>query len=92
MAQAVSIWRTLFRLMPRLDVVFVPGGDPGGHPPAMALLAAAAQHAELVAVHPRARTWVSAQGFTLAELDVFFAAVGRPGVSDWLTGVVYGPW
>ena len=92
MAAARATWHRLYSNMPRVDLLFIPGGDPGSHAPAEVLVAAAAQRAVLVAHHPNATVWLSMQNFYLPDMDVWFAALAAPGVKDWLAGVVYGPW
>lgn len=83
--------RRLFESMPRLDHVFVPGGDPGDMPPEelFPLLEGVAE--QLRRVHPHAGLWLSPQGFTRERMDAFYRYL-REQQPDWLTGVVYGPW
>ncbi len=86
-----ATWRQTLQGLPRLDAVFVPGGDPG-HTPVSALLPLLAQLADLLAeLHPAARIWISPQGFARDDLDRFlhFLAEESP---DWVGGVVHGPW
>ena len=92
MAQAVAIWHECFTNMPRVDSVFIPGGDPGGHDPSMVLFAAQALKSVLAQRHPTAEVWVSLQNFYLPDMDTWFTELAQPGVSDWLSGLVYGPW
>lgn len=86
---ALHEWGEVFRQLPRLDAVFVPGGDPGHTPPKhlMALLEKQAQ--VLRRYHPRAQMWVSPQGFNQEWLDEFYAILKKE--PDWLAGVVFGP-
>ena len=75
--------------MPRLDAVFVPGGDPGHTAPSV-LMPLLEKEAEVLRKHhPHAQMWVSTQGFDKAWLDEFYAIVAKE--PEWLTGVVYGP-
>jgi hypothetical protein len=87
---ALREWGEVFRLVPRLDAVFVPGGDPGHtHPkPLMALLEQQTQN--LHRYHPQAQMWVSPQGFTQAWMDEFLALLDRERPA-WLSGLVFGP-
>jgi hypothetical protein len=88
-ASALKEWGTLFAALPRLDAIFVPGGDPG-HTPPNVLFALLEQQAEVLRKHhPKAQVWVSAQGFTPAWLAEFVELVKRE--PPWLTGLVYGP-
>lgn len=86
---AVQACAAVFGRLPRIDAIFVPGGDPGHtHPkylmPYLEKLARA-----LRASHPKAEMWMSPQGFDeewLKELDGLLKA--EPA---WLSGIVYGP-
>ncbi|MBI3681603.1 MAG: hypothetical protein HY235_14570 [Acidobacteria bacterium] len=86
---ALNEWGEVFRRLPRIDHVFVPGGDPGHtHPrPLMALLEK--QTANLRKYHPRARMWVAPQGFSQEWLDEFYGIVRKEPA--WLAGIVFGP-
>jgi hypothetical protein len=77
--------------MPRLDHVFVPGGDPGDMPPEELFPLLEKMAEELRRVHPRAGLWLSPQGFSRERMDTFYRFL-REQQPDWLTGVVYGPW
>jgi hypothetical protein len=86
---ALREWGEVFRQLPRLDAVFVPGGDPGSTPPDLLMPLLEKQAANLRRYHPRAGMWVAPQGFSQAWLDEFLGTVrGEPA---WLTGIVYGP-
>ncbi len=88
--RALADWRAVFEAMPRIDAVFIPGGDPGSTP-AHLLLALAERHkASLREVHPRAQMWIAPQGFHGADEAHFYAALD--GGLDWLDGVIFGPW
>ncbi|MGQ9541454.1 MAG: hypothetical protein ACUVTY_10210 [Armatimonadota bacterium] len=90
-ARMVADRRRIFESMPRLDHVFVPGGDPGDMPleELFALLERMAE--DLHRVHPHAGLWLSPQGFSRERMDAFYRFL-RERQPDWLTGVVYGPW
>nr|WP_246440127.1 hypothetical protein [Rhabdobacter roseus] len=82
----------VFKAVPRLDHVFVPGGDPGDLEPDV-LFGWLHQMAEVLhQYHPQAKIWVSPQVFrpNQAWFDAFFKHInaGYP----WLGGVVFGPW
>jgi hypothetical protein len=91
MQAAEQSWRKTFSSLPRINAVFVPGGDPGHTPPRNLMALLALQKAVLSEVHPGAQLWVSPQGFTQAWMDEFmdFLESDSP---DWLDGVVFGPW
>jgi hypothetical protein len=86
---ALSEWGDVFRRLPRIDAVFVPGGDPGHTQPKHLLALLEKQTANLKRSHPRAQMWVSPQSFTRPWMDEFLELLrGEP---QWLTGIVYGP-
>jgi hypothetical protein len=82
-------WAEVFGKLPRVDAVFVPGGDPGHTAPRQLIALLEKQGEVLHRFHPKATLWVSAQGFTREWMDEFLAVLREepPG----LTGVVYGP-
>ena len=85
----LAAWGEIFKALPRVDAVFVPGGDPGHTEPKhlMALLEKQAQN--LRQYHPRGQMWMSPQSFNQAWLDEFVDILkGNPA---WLAGVVFGP-
>ena len=82
----------IFKKLKRIDVVFVPGGDPGDlHPDVLFTWLSQVAHV-LNKYHPKAKIWVSPQAFrpTKEWLDAFYRNVNlkRP----WFGGVVFGPW
>ena len=86
---AVREWGDVFRQLPRVDAVFVPGGDPGHTQPKYLMALLEKQTANLRKYHPRAEMWLSPQGFSAAWMDEFFGLLEqRPA---WLSGVVFGP-
>jgi hypothetical protein len=87
---ALREWGDVFRRLPRIDAVFVPGGDPGHTAPQPLMALLARETAVLHRYHPHAQMWVSPQGFNQAWLDEFLAIL-RNQQPDWLTGVVFGP-
>src|SRR5581483_5516028 len=87
---ALKEWGEVFRKLPRIDAVFVPGGDPGHTQPKYLMNLLAKQAPVLHRYHPKAQLWVAPQGFTQAWLDEFLAILNTEH-PDWLTGVVFGP-
>ena len=82
----------VFKVLPKLDALFVPGGDPGDLEPSLLF-----KWLEHVAVllnkyHPHAKIWVSPQVFrpTTRWFDAFYKEVNKE--YPWFGGVVYGPW
>ena len=87
---ALREWGEVFRHLPRVDAVFVPGGDPG-HTRPRDLMALLAKETEVLhRYHPHAQMWVSPQSFNQEWLDEFLAIL-RDQQPAWLSGVVYGP-
>ncbi len=100
-------WRTVFSAMPRLDVLFVPGGDPGGRP-AEELFKVVELQAAFARAHffPELEVWVSSQyglstsidlGLTepwvpLVQEQQWMDVVRQEHTRSFLNGVVYGPW
>ncbi len=88
--RAVKEWAYVFRKLPRVDAVFVPGGDPGHTEPKHLMALLEKQTASLHKYHPKAQMWVSPQGFTQAWMDEFIGIL-KTKQPKWLTGVVFGP-
>ncbi|QEH36369.1 hypothetical protein OJF2_49310 [Aquisphaera giovannonii] len=89
-ARELEQWGEVFRRLPRLDAVYVPGGDPGHTPPAI-LIPFLGRVAEVLhRYHPKATLWVSPQGFPQPWLDEFLGIL-RTQPLPWLAGVVHGP-
>ncbi len=86
---ALEEWGEVFRKLPRVNAVFVPGGDPGHTEPKVLMALLEKQTAVLHRYHPKAQMWVSPQGFNQAWLDQFYAILKTEPA--WLSGVVYGP-
>src|SRR5438105_7190524 len=82
-------WGEIFRKLPRIDAVFVPGGDPGHTRPRVLMNLLAKQTQNLHRYHPKAQMWVSPQSFLQEWLDEFFDLLRQEPA--WLSGVVYGP-
>ncbi len=86
---ALTEWGEVFQKLPRIDAVFVPGGDPGHTRPKVLMALLEKQAENLHRFHPGAKLWVSPQSFSQDWLDEFLAILhGEPA---WLSGVVYGP-
>jgi hypothetical protein len=86
---ALKEWAEVFRALPRIDAVFVPGGDPGHTRPKPFLTLLEKQAANLRRCHPKAQLWVSPQSFGQVWTDEFLDLLKAE--PDWLAGVVYGP-
>ena len=83
---------TIFASLPKLDAVFVPGGDPGDLEPGPLFRWLEKEAVVLHKYHPNAKIWVSPQAFKPAPewYATFFAEVNKK--YPWFGGVVFGPW
>jgi hypothetical protein len=87
---ALQEWGKVFQKLPRIDKVFVPGGDPGHTQPKHLMALLQKQTDNLHKFHPKAEMWVSPQSFNQAWLDEFLDILKRDQPS-WLSGIVHGP-
>jgi hypothetical protein len=86
---ALHEWGEVFRQLPRIDAIFVPGGDPG-HTEPKDLMALLEKQTELLhKTHPKAQMWVSPQSFNAAWMEQFFGILKAE--PSWLSGIVFGP-
>lgn len=86
---ALKEWAEVFQKLPRIDAIFVPGGDPGHTEPKHLMALLERQTASLRKFHPKGQMWVSPQGFTKVWMDEFNAIVKTEPA--WLTGLAFGP-
>src|SRR5215472_9806879 len=61
---ALKEWAEVYRRLPRIDVIFVPGGDPGHTRPKYLMALLEKQAASLHKYHPKAQMWMSPQSFS----------------------------
>jgi len=87
--QSLEENRRIFSKLPKLDAVFVPGGDPGDAPPAVLFNYLEKKAEVLRRFHPEAELWVSPQGFDQQWMEEFVELLREQ--PEWLTGVVHGP-
>ncbi|MFN0167844.1 MAG: hypothetical protein ACKV22_15560 [Bryobacteraceae bacterium] len=87
--RALNEWTTVYKALPRIDAIFVPGGDPGHTHPKHLLPFLEKQAQALHRSHPKAGIWLSPQGFDLAWMEDLYSALNRE--PSWLAGLVYGP-
>jgi hypothetical protein len=87
---ALKEWANVFSKLPRIDAVFVPGGDPGHTMPRALMNLLAKQTENLRRYHPKAQMWVSPQSFTREWTDQFLDILNNEKPA-WLSGVVFGP-
>ncbi|MGA3190298.1 MAG: glycoside hydrolase family 20 zincin-like fold domain-containing protein [Bryobacteraceae bacterium] len=86
---ALKEWEEVFRRLPRIDAIFVPGGDPGHTQPKYMFALLEKQTASLHRYHPKAQMWLSPQGFTKEWRDEFWGLMAAN--PPWLSGLVFGP-
>jgi len=87
--------KEVFSKLPHIDVLFVPGGDPGDTPPRILFPFMEKQKKLLNRYHPEAQIWVSPQGFDWDDdgvgwLQTFYDIL-RNEQPEWLDGIVFGP-
>ena len=86
---ALKEWEIVYKALPRIDVIFVPGGDPGHMRPVHMMNLLEKQAASLKKHHPDAEMWMSPQSFDRQWFGEFVDIMkARPA---WLAGIVFGP-
>jgi hypothetical protein len=93
---ALVAWLEVFRALPRIDSIFVPGGDPGNVHPDQLLPLLERQKKLLNQYHPNAELWVSPQNFDRNGKNrsgwyATFIKTLQTDTPDWLDGVAFGP-
>lgn len=88
-ARELARFQELSRQIPRVDAVWIPGGDPGHTPPALLFPLIAQEAALLHRDHPKARIYVSAQGMNTQQYEEFYRQIAQHAA--WLSGVFFGP-
>lgn len=83
--------KKVFSKLPRVDALFVPGGDPGDTHPKILLPFIKKQKELLNRYHPEATAWVSPQGFDADDWLPAFYNILQKQKPQWLDGVVFGP-
>jgi hypothetical protein len=86
---ALREWGEVFRQLPRIDAVFVPGGDPGHTEPKYLMALLEKETEVLHRYHPKAQMWVSPQSFNREWMDQFLSILKTQPA--WLSGIVFGP-
>jgi hypothetical protein len=85
----LKAWDAVLSKIPRLDAVFVPGGDPGHTQPKILMPFLEKVTEVLHRSHPEAEMWMSPQGFNKEWTEEFYEIMKRE--PKWLTGLVHGP-
>ena len=87
--RALKEWEVVYERLPRIDAIFVPGGDPGHTQPVHLMALLEKQTALLTKYHPQAQMWMSPQGFTTEWMEEFYDIMHSEPA--WLSGIVFGP-
>lgn len=87
----VKDWAAVLHDLPRVDVVFVPGGDPGHTEPKYMFALLEKEKESLRKTHPNLQLWMSPQSFNAAWMEEFYQIVRDSHTQSWLDGIVYGP-
>lgn len=87
---ALKEWGEVFSKVPRIDSIFIPGGDPGHTQPKYLMPMLERQAKELRRYHPQAEMWVAPQSFNDEWLGEFLEIVNSQQ-PKWLNGIVFGP-
>jgi hypothetical protein len=87
--ESLKKWGEVFKKLPRVDAVMVPGGDPGHTHPKYLMPLLEKQTANLRQYHPEAQMWVAPQSFGSNWMDEFVSIVKKE--PRWLTGIAFGP-
>ncbi len=87
--RALAEWAETLKALPRLDAIFVPGGDPGHTAPAVLMDLLEKQAANLRRTRPKLQIWMSPQGFNQQWMEKFYTLLAKQ--PRWLTGIVHGP-
>lgn len=88
--EQLNMFGDFFDEMPRIDQIFVPGGDPGNNPPSLLMPWSADMSKRLHRAFPKAELFISDQKFTGQDLDDFYNYVNNEK-PKWLAGIAYGP-
>ncbi len=80
----------LFADSVELTGVFVPGGDPGNNPPELVMPLLEEIARRMAPKHPKARVWLSLQGFDSKKEEAVYNFIER-NLPSWLGGLVAGP-
>ncbi|RDB07485.1 hypothetical protein [Runella aurantiaca] len=89
-AAELKLHEEFYKNCPRLDHIFVPGGDPGDNHPSEVMPFLKDLYQILTKYHPKAKVWISLQGFSVEQVDYFYRYLAENN-PDWLQGVVSGP-
>ncbi|MDX2178979.1 MAG: hypothetical protein SFV18_05240 [Bryobacteraceae bacterium] len=86
---AIREWTEVLSQLPRVDAIFVPGGDPGHTRPRVLFPFLEKQAAALRAIHPNLQIFVGPHQFSPEWMDEMVAETQRQPA--WLAGIGFGP-
>ena len=88
--EQIEMFGEFFQEMPRIDQIFMPGGDPGNNPPRLLMPWSADMAKRLHKTFPKAELIISDQKFVEQDLADFYDYINdkKP---KWLAGIAYGP-
>ena len=89
-AAALKFHEVFYKDCPRLDAIFFPGGDPGNNHPREVMPFLDDLSGILRRYHPKAKIWLSLQGFEGEKTEYFFNWLSEHQ-PEWLGGLVAGP-
>ena len=88
--EQLDVFGEFFEEMPRIDQIFMPGGDPGNNPPRLLMPWAADMSKRLHQAWPAAELIISDQKFVAQDLEDFYKYINQEK-PKWLAGIAYGP-
>ena len=89
-AEMLKKHEELYRDCKELSAIFFPGGDPGDNDPKEVLPFLEDLAKRLKPRHPKAKIWLSMQGFTPAQTDAAMDYIAKTK-PEWLGGLCEGP-
>ena len=89
-AKALQEHEALYKACPRLDGIFIPGGDPGDNHPSLVVPFMKELSALLARHHPKAKIWLSLQGFSGDQTEYVYRFLDEEKPA-WFGGIVCGP-
>ncbi len=89
-AKVLAEHEQIYKSCPELTGVFLPGGDPGDNPPSLVIPFMRDMAKLLTKYHPKARVWLSLQGFSLEHQEQVYAWLVRER-PNWIGGIAAGP-
>ncbi len=87
--RAITEWTGVLKQLPRVDGIFVPGGDPGHTRPSVLFPFLGRMSAAVAKLHRNAKWYIGPHQFSPEWLDEFFAEMQKN--PPWLSGIGFGP-